>query len=145
MKKKGLLFHTGKHKGQKIPLEEEREIIVGRGREADILLNEKMISRKHASITVSDGAVHLRDLGSSNGIFLNGNRVYDEMLGIGDRILVGASIMELIELDKEEPIPDVTLLIENDADFMMTSTILSKMPDSVENSNDDHANGRGDE
>jgi two-component system cell cycle response regulator len=63
--------------------------IVGRGREADIRLNGDGVSRQHARITVGAESVELEDLGSTNGVFVNGDRITRCMLQPDDKIKLG--------------------------------------------------------
>ncbi len=79
----------GTHDGEVIPLSEPKFLI---GRESDCHLrpNSEAISRHHCAFTVDDYAVRLRDLGSTNGTFVNGERLRGvEALKNGDRVTVG--------------------------------------------------------
>jgi Protein of unknown function (DUF3662)/Inner membrane component of T3SS, cytoplasmic domain len=67
---------------------------VGRGRQADVVLNDPNVSRQHAEIRPRGGSWVLTDLGSTNGSQLNGRRVDgSEVLRPGDEIEVGASVL----------------------------------------------------
>jgi hypothetical protein len=70
--------------------------VIGRSSELDMVLVEDMVSRKHAKITVSQGKITIEDLGSTNGTFVNGEKVKQARLKEGDRILIGTSILKLI-------------------------------------------------
>ncbi len=64
-------------------------LVIGRGREADIRVQGDGVSRKHVRLlTVSDGLM-MEDLGSTNGTFVNGERVQTCILKDGDKIQVG--------------------------------------------------------
>lgn len=91
-----LRFISGKYQGSELPLEPNREIVVGRGSNADIVLMEDMVSRKHATIVFAHGEVTLQDLGSTNGSFLNGEKVKRAALKDGDRVLIGTSILKVV-------------------------------------------------
>jgi two-component system, cell cycle response regulator len=65
--------------------------VVGRGREADIRMQGDGISRKHVRLRVTGDKVFLEDLGSTNGTFVNGERVTTRLLEDGDKIQVGTS------------------------------------------------------
>jgi hypothetical protein len=56
-----------------------------------------MVSRKHAKITVGPGKVLIEDLGSTNGTFVNGEKIRQSRLKEGDRILIGTSILKLVQ------------------------------------------------
>lgn len=94
-----LRFISGKYQGGEFPLPEEGEIVIGRSSELDMVLVEDMVSRRHAKITVTGGQIFLQDLGSTNGSFVNGEKVKRTRLTEGDRILIGTSIIKLIATD----------------------------------------------
>jgi pSer/pThr/pTyr-binding forkhead associated (FHA) protein len=96
-----LRFISGKYQGGEFPLRPHREIIIGRSSELDMVLVEDMVSRKHAKITTDDKAVTIQDLGSTNGTFVNGEKVRKVELKDGDRILIGTSIIKLVFVDGE--------------------------------------------
>ena len=91
-----LKFISGKYQGGEFPLEEGREYVVGRSSECDMVLVEDMVSRAHATLSVVNDRVVLRDNNSTNGSFVNGERVSDCVLNEGDRILFGTSIIKLL-------------------------------------------------
>lgn len=66
------------------------ESVIGRSRACLVQIAETTVSRQHAIFVVEPGKVRLRDLGSSNGTFVNGARVDGEIpLADGDRVVVG--------------------------------------------------------
>jgi hypothetical protein len=94
-----LRFISGKYQGGEFPLRPHREIIIGRSSDLDMVLVEDMVSRKHAKIVTDETTVSIQDLGSTNGTFVNGEKVRKIELKDGDRILVGTSIIKLMALD----------------------------------------------
>ena len=92
-----LKFISGKYQGGEFPLKGDKQLIIGRSSELDIVLVEDMVSRKHAKITLSGGKITIEDLGSTNGTFVNGEKVKTSRLKEGDRILVGTSILKLVK------------------------------------------------
>ena len=70
-----LRFISGKYQGGEFPLRMDREIIVGRSSELDMVLVEDMVSRKHAKITTAGEQIVIQDLGSTNGTFVNGEKI----------------------------------------------------------------------
>jgi pSer/pThr/pTyr-binding forkhead associated (FHA) protein len=99
-----LKFISGKYQGGEFPLKMEKQIVIGRSSELDMVLVEDMVSRKHAKITVQNGKITIEDLGSTNGTFVNGEKIKQARLKEGDRILIGTSILKLIHQgeDREE-------------------------------------------
>lgn len=69
-----LVFLEGAHAGQVIPLARARTV-VGRREDADLVLNSRAVSKEHCVLTVSDGVVEIEDLGSTNGVSVNGTRL----------------------------------------------------------------------
>jgi hypothetical protein len=58
-----------------------------------------MVSRKHARIAYENDAVVIEDLGSTNGTFVNGEKIKRAQLKEGDRVLIGTSILKVIVMD----------------------------------------------
>ncbi len=92
-----LKFISGKYQGGEFPLKGDKQLIIGRSSELDIVLVEDMVSRKHAKITIARGKITIEDLGSTNGTFVNGEKVKQSQLKENDRILVGTSILKLVK------------------------------------------------
>ena len=67
--------------------------VLGRDTAADITLDDPGVSRRHAEIRVTHDGPHLvvglRDLGSTNGTFVNGERITSQRLDDGDRVTMG--------------------------------------------------------
>ena len=73
-------------------------VVIGRSREADIVLQDPNISRRHAELRREDGSWQIVDLGSTNGIKVNGRRVDSQPLRQGDQITIGVTDLTF-ELD----------------------------------------------
>ena len=69
--------------------------VIGRGTDADLRINDPGISRLHAEIKVhpASGAAEILDLGSTNGITVNGHKVRQATLTEGTRIEIGSTRM----------------------------------------------------
>ena len=71
--------------------------ILGRDNSADVILDDPGISRQHTEIRVTSDGPHLvtniRDLGSTNGTFVNGERITSQRLTDGDRVNVGRTVL----------------------------------------------------
>jgi hypothetical protein len=61
----------------------------GRDRECEIILSGALVSRQHAVICVEGPQVILTDIGSTNGCYVNGERVETALLSPGDEIIIG--------------------------------------------------------
>lgn len=104
-----LRFISGKYQGGEFPLKHSHELIIGRSSDLDMVLVEDMVSRKHAKITTQNDQVIIQDLGSTNGTFVNGEKVKRVRLHEGDRILIGTSIIKLISIDGTTTAPPPSL------------------------------------
>lgn len=62
---------------------------IGRDFDNDIVINEQRVSRFHAVVTVEGSFVTIKDVGSRNGVFVNGVRVDSQILVSGDNIGIG--------------------------------------------------------
>lgn len=62
---------------------------IGRSRNADLPIAHSQISREHCELYELDGAIVVRDNGSANGTFINGEPIFEEVLKPGDRLSVG--------------------------------------------------------
>jgi pSer/pThr/pTyr-binding forkhead associated (FHA) protein len=63
---------------------------IGRRDDCTLRIPLMGVSRKHCELTVSERSVRVKDLGSSNGTFVNGRKVTDQPLKAGDKLTVGA-------------------------------------------------------
>jgi pSer/pThr/pTyr-binding forkhead associated (FHA) protein len=71
-------------------------VTVGRGRDADLVLADELVSRHHARVTPSGPAAVVEDLGSRNGTFVNGEGIHGPArLTPGDQLQLGVTLVEL--------------------------------------------------
>ena len=84
--------------GEQLPLMPPG-IVVGRGNDADLRVNDPGVSRRHAEFRVTDDVggprVSVHDLGSTNGVLVNGKRVEDATLVDGAVIRIGNTTLTL--------------------------------------------------
>jgi transcriptional regulator with GAF, ATPase, and Fis domain len=78
---------------------DEGTCLVGSGSRSNLLLDDPTVSRAHAEFTLVPEGVHVRDLGSRNGTFYQGQRLTTAILSPGTRLLLGAAPL-YIELDE---------------------------------------------
>jgi pSer/pThr/pTyr-binding forkhead associated (FHA) protein len=82
---------------------------IGRDPACEVRIDDESVSRRHASLRVSEDRVELTDHGSRNGVRVNGDRVYGSVdLNPGDRLDVGARKLELVEQGMPDSIESVT-------------------------------------
>jgi len=84
----------GPCKGEKFPVF-GRPAVIGSAREATIYIKDRTVSRQHAKITIGKDGLEVLDLGSKNGTEVNGKRVEDAVLKVGDTIRAGKTILVL--------------------------------------------------
>src|SRR2546428_4645319 len=86
-----LTILTGSKAGAQVPLE-DRPATFGRGPDRTLVFRpeEIVVSAEHAAIELRGGRWVLRDVGSTNGTFVNGERVRERVLEDGDVIQFGA-------------------------------------------------------
>ncbi len=99
-----LLSTTG---DQSIDLAPGRAVIVGRAVTSDVPVYDPTISRQHAELLLTDGGVRIKDLGSSNGTFLNGARITEAVAGDSDVVTFGKVAYRVKAVSAPAPRPQV--------------------------------------
>jgi len=84
-----LVFATGPLGGTEFQLEKD-PVTLGRGPGVDLQLDDASVSHEHAVLELADGGFRIRDLGSTNGVRVNGSRVPAADLKHGDRLEIGS-------------------------------------------------------
>jgi pSer/pThr/pTyr-binding forkhead associated (FHA) protein len=69
--------------------------VIGRGRNADLVLNEATISRAHALFGYEGTRAFIQDLGSTNGTLVNGVREHRKLLAGGDELRMGKLLLRI--------------------------------------------------
>ena len=101
-------------------IELANDVLIGRGEDCNLQINESHISREHACMTTTSSSVWLKDLRSSNGTFVNGDRVTGSWeLFHGDEIFFDRSGYQLIA-----EAPDITPVVTHRGHFSEQQAIL---------------------
>lgn len=118
----------------------EKEMLIGRHQQADIVLQASHVSRRHALLRLQDEQLWIEDLGSSNGTFVNGQKITQQQLHVNDEINFESirfkveqqqaeGVIEKSELEKEMPSDEgMPTLKERAADI---KTTVEGMPTNV--------------
>lgn len=96
-----LVAVAGKLRGEEFVLS-DGENILGRDTSSDIHVQVDGISKKHLSITVTDDAAFIKDLGSSNGTFVNGKLVKAVTIKNGDKVALPDLILQLVYVEEKK-------------------------------------------
>jgi len=84
-----------RHAGREIPIS-DGDVVLGRSHSAGIRIDEETVSRSHALLSIREGRAIVRELGSSNGLFVNGRKVVGQApVADGDTILLGSAAVVL--------------------------------------------------
>ncbi len=70
-------------------------LTLGRAPSCELVFADDTVSRRHAGLRLRDGRWFIADLGSSNGTWVNGRRVYDAEVRAGDEIRLGSAVFRL--------------------------------------------------
>jgi pSer/pThr/pTyr-binding forkhead associated (FHA) protein len=81
--------------GVKVPLVEGENLLGRSSPPCQIKLEGTKVSKKHCAIILSGGGLQIKDLGSSNGIYLNGKKTGDSALKAKDRLVIGEFTLEI--------------------------------------------------
>lgn len=92
-----LVIENGPGKGREVRLNRGATVTCGRDSGVELPLPDSLASRKHFTIESRDGEFHIIDQGSSNGTFVNGHKITEKVLKLGDSIQVGETIISVLE------------------------------------------------
>jgi pSer/pThr/pTyr-binding forkhead associated (FHA) protein len=83
---------------------------IGRLKTCDLVVDDARVSRKHARIIIGEASAAIEDLGSANGVLVNGQRIQSLcVLRAGDRIEIGRMLIEVIGYGDEARFPPAIL------------------------------------
>lgn len=100
-----LELESGPAAGRVVVLADGVELVIGRESDLELVLADDLVSRKHARIAVQGGEAVLQDLGSTNGTFVNGEKVKRRALVEGDRIRIGSATLRVVPAGRPRAVP----------------------------------------
>ena len=95
-----LVVVKGPDRGETIAIA-EAPITIGSGGGSDVLLSDPTISRKHLGIDPGPAGLVLRDLGSTNGSFVQGSRFNELTLAFGTEVTIGKTVLKYLPTEEE--------------------------------------------
>ncbi len=90
------IYPSGASMGKRYPLSTASSLLIGRGSDCAIHIDDSSVSRKHARIDPTPEGYHAADLGSTNGTFVNDQPVARHPLRDGDYLRVGNCIYRFL-------------------------------------------------
>ncbi len=124
-----LTVRTGPHEGTVFELDKET-VILGRDVTNDIVLSDAEVSRRHSRMTLSPQGYVLEDLGSTNGTFVNGERLTGpHLLDHGDQIGLSQKLVISYEVTVEDAAETVAVepAAEAPAEMAATDPVIDTM------------------
>ena len=112
-----LYFKSGPAAGKHFELPAGKPFIVGRGSTSDSKLDDAKMSREHCSLTVEwDDAILVKDLGSSGGTYINGNRIESDTIWKGFEFSAGESTAVILSEEEIDELRQPSKSNENRTD-----------------------------
>ena len=102
-----LLVIEGPDEGKEITIRDlaHRRVLIGKGPACEVLLTDRSVSRRHASIELEGARIRVTDLGSSNGTHVGTVRVRDALAQHGDILRLGATAIRVVLEDDAHEVP----------------------------------------
>src|SRR5215510_5411868 len=95
---------AGPYNGREFTFDQHDTFLIGRSDSAHLYLPEdRFFARHHCLLEIAPPRCFLRDLGSTNGTYVNGKRVPEAFLSSGDRIQGGETVLEVEVLVEQPP------------------------------------------
>lgn len=99
---------SGPYRGQAFQLVRGELVTIGRSEQCRIAFDDPQLSTNHAEFDWTENGFSVFDLGSSNGTYVNGQRIEGRVgMQVGDHLQIGQTILQLADVDLEMEEPDV--------------------------------------
>jgi pSer/pThr/pTyr-binding forkhead associated (FHA) protein len=107
----------------------EKPLIFGRGEQSDVRLKDERVSRQHFVVSCKSGVYFIQDLKSTNGTWVNAERVTEVELRPNDRIRAGQTVL-VFEVNQSQGLG--TVIGELEKQRTGFSTLLGEIPQEAE-------------
>src|SRR5690606_9620983 len=97
---------TGSLAGQAFAIPASGRAILGRSQNCDIIIPGTHVSRQHAELYFQSGKLHVKDLGSSNGTFVNRKKIDDSVVNPGDEVRFDTLVFQVEAPGGQAPVSD---------------------------------------
>ena len=109
--------------------------IIGRGESCELRVPLLAVSRRHCEVTLEGDELQVKDLASSNGTYVNNNRVNEMALEAGDRLTIGPVVFTVqIDGDPEEINPPPAALEQTEMEGEAGEEVVDLEADVIEES-----------
>ncbi|HKJ27858.1 MAG TPA: FHA domain-containing protein [Anaerolineales bacterium] len=114
--------------------EVDGELMIGRGKEAGLILKDKLVSRHHATVYMEGEVLMVRDEDSVNGSFVNGKQIYEPTaLNDQDKVQFGDEVLIVrAPLGEQATVRDVRATVEEVINKTEKEPELAEKPEIVE-------------
>ena len=90
-------FFDEEHHGETYPIDPEVGATFGRGADNTVRVRDKNTSRTHCQITITEEGCLVADMESTNGTFVNGERITEQIITPGDKVRIGITVFGVEE------------------------------------------------
>ena len=100
---------SGHLRGKRVTLRPDKAVTFGRDRANTAIIQDRKLSRIHCQVEIINNQIVVTDLNSTNGTYVNGKRIDEETINVGDVIAFGRVRFRLVEADeasREETPPE---------------------------------------
>jgi len=104
---------AGPEKGKTFAFGDPPEIVIGRDEQCHAQINDPELSRRHARVYRDGEALFVEDLNSTNGTVVNGRQIVRHALSEADEILVGETVLTVVDLPFSDPLTSSTLRVQD--------------------------------
>jgi pSer/pThr/pTyr-binding forkhead associated (FHA) protein len=113
---------------QSYDLRDGAPMIVGRAPTCDLAIFDPTISRQHAELRCVESTLRVRDLGSSNGTFLNGTKIDSATASADDLVAFGKVAFRLQRFEHSAPVPAPAISLDPPAGATIVRQISMREP-----------------